>query len=633
MSDIIVAYRLNADQTRAFLIIAERVINPKAEPLHMYLGGIAGTGKTQVIKALVAFFEKRDEAYRFLILAPTGSAACNVGGYTYHSVLCLRRGGGDGSSTDPRSGTRVRERLAMVDIIFIDEISMVSCSDLQTISAQICKAFDMPLISFAGKHVILAGDFAQLPPAGPGHYPLYSGSVGQNSSALTETGQRNALGKFIWHGFNTVVILRQNMRQRGISPGNQMFRTALENLRYKSCTSVDIALFRSRISSTLPGRPHLTEHRFRNVSIITAFNAHRDAINALGEERFAQEMGQVLSSFYSRDRLSRPRVQTTSMRRTQKTLRDVRDVKRRTNALGPKLRDLVWSLSPTMTEQFPGVLRLCPGMPVMLKNNEATELCATNGAEGEVVGWDVEEDTTGHKRLQTLFVRLVNPAKDVQISGLDRNVVPVTPMSEKISCTLHDDSQLTVTREQIAVLTNFSMSDYVAQGRTRSVNVVDIKYSRNFQSVYTSLSRSASLEDTLILQPFDHKKLTGGLPEDIRSEFISLEILDDITKLAFEGSLPGSVCGSTRKDWLATYREWKGVTYVPPAVHPALDWSKLSEEQILGRDKTTSWTPAVKGHRRLSRQHVDADADPRGNKRRRHALDEAPGDSMLGVQS
>jgi PIF1-like helicase len=53
----------------------------------MYLGGTGGTGKSQVIKALISFFEKHNESHRIMILAPTGSAAALLNGSTYHSVL------------------------------------------------------------------------------------------------------------------------------------------------------------------------------------------------------------------------------------------------------------------------------------------------------------------------------------------------------------------------------------------------------------------------------------------------------------------------------------------------------------------------------------------------------------------
>jgi PIF1-like helicase len=55
--------------------------------LKMYIGGMAGTGKSQVIKALIRYFEMKEQSFIFLIMAPTGAAAALVSGSTYHSVL------------------------------------------------------------------------------------------------------------------------------------------------------------------------------------------------------------------------------------------------------------------------------------------------------------------------------------------------------------------------------------------------------------------------------------------------------------------------------------------------------------------------------------------------------------------
>jgi PIF1-like helicase len=78
---------LNTDQKRAFHIIANHAISNNDDKLHMYLGGMAGTGKTQVIETLMHFFTERQENHCFLVLAPTGAAAALISGSTYHSVL------------------------------------------------------------------------------------------------------------------------------------------------------------------------------------------------------------------------------------------------------------------------------------------------------------------------------------------------------------------------------------------------------------------------------------------------------------------------------------------------------------------------------------------------------------------
>ena len=63
-------YSLNEEQVRAFRIITNHAISDYPEQLCMYLGGMGGTGKTQVIKALTNFLLQRKEAHRFIVVAP-----------------------------------------------------------------------------------------------------------------------------------------------------------------------------------------------------------------------------------------------------------------------------------------------------------------------------------------------------------------------------------------------------------------------------------------------------------------------------------------------------------------------------------------------------------------------------------
>jgi hypothetical protein len=72
---IIADYILNNEQERAFRIIANHATIKIPSELCMYLGGVGGTGKSQVIKAVMDFFNRHRENYRFLVVAPTGAAA------------------------------------------------------------------------------------------------------------------------------------------------------------------------------------------------------------------------------------------------------------------------------------------------------------------------------------------------------------------------------------------------------------------------------------------------------------------------------------------------------------------------------------------------------------------------------
>jgi PIF1-like helicase len=179
---------------------------------------------------------------------------------------------------------------------------MVACHELYKISSQLAKAKNIFDVPFGGINVVFAGDFAQLPPVNGAS--LYSGSVGtQLTSGLDNMGQESAIGKALWHQITTVVILRQNMRQKHQSPEDAKLRTALENMRYAACTSEDIKFLKSRVAGRRPEQPKLAEKQFRNVSVITALNSQRDKINQLGAERFAAENKQSLVEFHSLDKI------------------------------------------------------------------------------------------------------------------------------------------------------------------------------------------------------------------------------------------------------------------------------------------------------------------------------------------
>ena len=87
-------------------------------------------------------------------------------------------------------------------------------------------------------------------------------------------------------------------------------------------------------------------------------------------------------------------------------------------------------------------------MPVMIRNNDATELCITKGQEGFVVGWQAEKGPDGKRILDTLFVKLHKPAKDIQIPGL-KNVVPLVKGTKTITCVFPSDFKESVELQQV----------------------------------------------------------------------------------------------------------------------------------------------------------------------------------------
>ncbi|KAI0708651.1 hypothetical protein C8Q76DRAFT_627191, partial [Earliella scabrosa] len=84
-------WTLNAEQRRAFSIVAEHSLLNKPEPLRMFLGGFGGTGKSRVIQALTEYFAERNQSRRLRLSSYTGIAARNIAGATLHTALALRQ--------------------------------------------------------------------------------------------------------------------------------------------------------------------------------------------------------------------------------------------------------------------------------------------------------------------------------------------------------------------------------------------------------------------------------------------------------------------------------------------------------------------------------------------------------------
>ena len=575
-------FTLNEEQERAFKIIAHHITMPHCDQLKMYIGGIGRTGKSRVISAISDYFAHQNESFRFVIVAPTGSAAALIGGSTYHSVFGINDKTGKVSE---KILAQVRAQLKGVDYVFFDEVSMLSAHDLYKISAQLCRVMNKPDVPFGGINMIFAGDFGQLPPPmGAESVSLYSRTIGRFATKLHS--QEETMGRSLWHQVTTVVILRKNMRQQNKSKEDEKYRKCLDNMRHKDCDPEDIQFLRTRITSFHSQKASICDKDFRNVAIITAKNAQKDEINKIGCIRFAEETNQQLTHFYSDDspKQKDDDAQQRKKKRKAKTLHEI----------NPALQKLLWDLPHSSADKHvAGRLSLCIGLPVMIKCNAATELCITNGQEATVVWWQSKLGSKEQLMLDTLFLELKNPPSQVKIDGLRENVVPLTCTTNNITCTLPDGNKIAILRSQVEVLPNFAMTDFASQGKTRPFNPVDLNNCRSHQAYYTALSRSATAAGTIILQGFDPKKITGKASGALRQEYRDLELLDEITKLQYHSKLPKTVIGDRRNDLIHAYRLHKGLEYVPVTVHNSIRWSDL-DPMLEPIDNNIGWEIVTK---------------------------------------
>ncbi|KAF8183537.1 hypothetical protein K438DRAFT_1599658 [Mycena galopus ATCC 62051] len=202
------------------------------------------------------------------------------------------------------------------------------------------------------------------------------------------------------------------------------------------------------------------------------------------------------------------------------------------------------------------------------------------------------ERTVGNQSqtiLDTLFVELINPPRGISVPGLPDNVVALGKTAKNTWCTLPDDTTIQIAREQVLVLPNFAMTDYASQGKTRPINVVDLNNCRTHFSYYTAMSRGTTSEGTLIVQGMDSSKITKGISGYLRQEFRELEILNEITRLRYEGVPMPSVQGVNRKELIQSYYKWKGGHFDSVDLHPVLRYRPGDEREIRAGTVTGKW--------------------------------------------
>ena len=108
-------------------------------------------------------------------MAPTGVAAINIDGTTIHTALNIPVGyfGKNLPSLSDKMRSTLRNRLADLKVIIIDEISMVSYNLLYYIHLRLNEIFGTTKIEpFAGLIILEVANFFQLPPVGGS--PVYA---------------------------------------------------------------------------------------------------------------------------------------------------------------------------------------------------------------------------------------------------------------------------------------------------------------------------------------------------------------------------------------------------------------------------------------------------------------------------
>lgn len=168
---------MNYDTDNEMFRVALNLVNQSNR--NIFLTGKAGTGKTTFLKYI-----RENCPKQMAIVAPTGVAAINAGGVTIHSFFQLplapfipeTRGTGFPATAQQeisnkhsllsrlRFNTDKKKVLQQLEVLVIDEISMVRCDVLDAIDTVLRHIRQRQSERFGGVQLLFIGDMLQLPP-------------------------------------------------------------------------------------------------------------------------------------------------------------------------------------------------------------------------------------------------------------------------------------------------------------------------------------------------------------------------------------------------------------------------------------------------------------------------------------
>ena len=225
------------------------------EPIRLFVSGFGGSGKSHLIRTLMAYqfirSEVNKEPCHFLLGAPTGIASHNIGGMTLHSMWNLPVDHSNGKRNSVKEYRKLksgqinimRANYAHVCGLIVDEVSMISNRMLMAINMRMNEVVgSKDPKPFSGIPIVVFGDLFQLEPV--------SGS--QPFVPLSNNIAKQMFGGFpcvpnLWEGFQ-FRQLNTNHRQQGDE--NKRWRATLDHVRFGTLTSSDVDYLNERIIDT-----------------------------------------------------------------------------------------------------------------------------------------------------------------------------------------------------------------------------------------------------------------------------------------------------------------------------------------------------------------------------------------------
>ncbi|XP_052700234.1 uncharacterized protein LOC128177537 [Crassostrea angulata] len=458
---------LNDKQKEVFYSVREwclkKISQENPEPLHVFITGGAGTGKSHLIKAihyeasrLLGKTLSIPNAISILLTAFTGTAAFNIGGSTIHHVFSLTKALPiPYEPLKEQTLSAMRSKLENVQILIIDEVSMVFKRLMYYIHERLVqiKKCKQP---FGGISVIAVGDFYQLPPVKQ-----------RKDERLYKVNDTYPVD--YWLDFFKIIELDEIMRQRE----DVEFATVLNYLRVRTIDEQISNEALTVLRDCIREGPEDALHVYSTNDEVNDFNL--------------EKLQTCCANFIEVDAEDYQKDKTTGRL---------------------KLREK--PLITTKTDGLSSSLLLAVNARVMLTRNVSVEDGLVNGAMGYISHFEFGRD---HQRKNIQGVEVIFDSKEIgKLHGTmtpHGNRIVIKRIQEEIK----EKNTKNVVRHQFPLKLSWACTAHKVQGMTTDKVVVNLDRTFAAGQAYVAISRVTS-KDGLYIETADEDKLKRKIYAD-----------------------------------------------------------------------------------------------------------------------
>ncbi|KAK3995160.1 P-loop containing nucleoside triphosphate hydrolase protein [Cladorrhinum sp. PSN332] len=487
----------------------QHVVDLAAQGKNIYCTGSAGTGKSTVLRAIRERLQ--DAGKEVHVVSPTGIVAVQINGTTiFHFAgwipddgkkhvkeLVLPEYPEDEDGKLKKKKQRKLELLSRVDVIIIDEISMVQNNDFERLDFLMREAKNRDRrftgrarkLPFGGVQVIVMGDFYQLPPVKPFRNCGTCGRELQTDNKFQEWPRR------------CVPCGRQHYERDKYAFRSQVWRQCdFENIVLKKIHRQSDEQFVSLLQKCRRGIKFETHE-------IALLEADKPSIDDRVIKLFPDKKTVRIINKEAFEKIDAEPVFYPCLDKFFK-VNDAHDPDGRFSCVIRDDSEKSGTLMALRDHRWDPKLYLKEGMRVMLLHNLDIEDGLCNGTQGEVCGFEARHENGLAANLGAVYSEargnLTRWFADICRASDDFLGWPVVRFDNGKMRTIYPECTVTeigprkpyslLCRAQVPLTAGYALSIHKSQGMTLENVVVDLENAFCHEQIYVSLSRAKTLE-------------------------------------------------------------------------------------------------------------------------------------------